>query len=297
MRRLFLFGSILPTLLLTACTPMYSSSDGLTQAFREHHVARLSLDWPGSYVGMFPCADCSGIRTTLSLQENGSYILTRQYADDHEATINHESGNFQWINKPTYYRDKSGRFRQMPGGASIVLLHNGKTDGWFRVEENALEFLGPRVIWTPNDPDAPGPRSSLYAFYFLQKVANESSAQNLFASFRWQAAELLGDVVTNSPQGKTPFLEFLPKSQRVAGWDGCNRFTGDYAIGKDDALQFQKIATTRMACMDTSIDSHFQTVLEKTRAFKVEGENGLELLGDHGQVIGKFVANSQLETH
>lgn len=41
--------------------------------------SRTSLDWAGTYAGTLPCADCEGIRTTLTLTQAGSYTLTETY--------------------------------------------------------------------------------------------------------------------------------------------------------------------------------------------------------------------------
>lgn len=42
------------------------------------HHAQKSLDWPGIYYGYLPCPDCNGVKTTLALNKNGSYILITQ---------------------------------------------------------------------------------------------------------------------------------------------------------------------------------------------------------------------------
>ncbi|WP_150046254.1 MULTISPECIES: copper resistance protein NlpE [Methylomonas] len=43
-----------------------------------HHPAK-KMDWPGIYNGFLPCADCMGLKTSLALNKNGSYILITQY--------------------------------------------------------------------------------------------------------------------------------------------------------------------------------------------------------------------------
>ena len=41
--------------------------------------ATTSHEWPGVYFGMLPCADCDGVKTSLALNANNSYILITQY--------------------------------------------------------------------------------------------------------------------------------------------------------------------------------------------------------------------------
>jgi len=43
-----------------------------------HHPTK-KMDWPGIYNGFLPCADCMGLKTSLALNKNGSYILITQY--------------------------------------------------------------------------------------------------------------------------------------------------------------------------------------------------------------------------
>lgn len=52
----------------------------------EHHQHQPAKqqDWPGIYNGFTPCADCFGIKTTLALNKNNTYILLTQFAGKSE---------------------------------------------------------------------------------------------------------------------------------------------------------------------------------------------------------------------
>ena len=52
-----------------------------------------SLDWPGVYRGFIPCDDCSGIKTSLALNKNNTYLLITQYVGKSEREIV-EKGTF-----------------------------------------------------------------------------------------------------------------------------------------------------------------------------------------------------------
>lgn len=69
-----------------------------TTATAEGHHAENSLDWPGIYHGFTPCADCKGVRTTLALNKNSSYILISQYLGKSEREFV-EKGKFTWGNE------------------------------------------------------------------------------------------------------------------------------------------------------------------------------------------------------
>ena len=62
------------------------------------HHAQNSIDWPGVYHGFTPCVDCKGVKTTLALNKNNSYILITQYVGKSEREFV-EKGKFTWDNQ------------------------------------------------------------------------------------------------------------------------------------------------------------------------------------------------------
>lgn len=49
------------------------------------HTAENSLDWPGKYMGILPCADCEGIYSQLTLNPDKSYVLEEHYMKNGQA--------------------------------------------------------------------------------------------------------------------------------------------------------------------------------------------------------------------
>lgn len=59
------------------------------------HNSRNALDWAGVYEGVLPCADCPGIRTRLTLQQDGRFELSMRYIERRvEPFVS--SGRFSW---------------------------------------------------------------------------------------------------------------------------------------------------------------------------------------------------------
>ncbi|MCC6610540.1 MAG: copper resistance protein NlpE N-terminal domain-containing protein [Burkholderiales bacterium] len=107
---------------LTACMPRHDAPPAA--AADPAHSSRNSLDWAGVYEGVLPCADCPGIRTRLTLLNDGRYALSTQYLDRQDAP-----------------RTVSGQFSWNAAGSTIVLDAAGHGQQ-FRVGEGRLLQLG-----------------------------------------------------------------------------------------------------------------------------------------------------------
>ncbi len=59
------------------------------------HTARTSLDYWGTYKGVLPCADCSGIETVLTLERDGTYEIATRYLGKSDRTYTSE-GTYRW---------------------------------------------------------------------------------------------------------------------------------------------------------------------------------------------------------
>lgn len=83
------------------------------------HNSKNSLDWSGTYEGVLPCADCEGIKNTLTISDDNNFHLTQEY-----------------INKNFSVKD-SGTFTWDANGANITL--NSKDNEFnYKVGENRL---------------------------------------------------------------------------------------------------------------------------------------------------------------
>ncbi len=105
------------------------------------HTAETSLDWPGTYEGTLPAADCPGIETTLVLAADGGYTLRMEYLERNTAF------------------DEKGTFR-VEGNLLTLVPSDGGQPGYYRVEENRLRHL---------DADRQPITGELADHYVLQK--------------------------------------------------------------------------------------------------------------------------------
>jgi len=110
--------------IFSAYNPVFAETTE-TKAADVHQHPQNTTDWPGIYNGFLPCADCIGIKTTLALNKNNTYILISQYAGKSEREFV-EKGKFTWSND----------------NSSILLTpRNGTTTQQYAVDENKLTQL------------------------------------------------------------------------------------------------------------------------------------------------------------
>lgn len=152
----FLTGSLF-AILLTSCSPkektqeissnsnvdsaaIHTSADSASIANAiDTHNSQNSLDWDGTYDAVVPCADCPGIKTSLTLNQDRTFSITEEYID--RKSKNEDKGIFEW--------DATG---------SIITL-KGKTANYkYKVGENMLIQLD------LDGKEIDGPNKDLYVF-------------------------------------------------------------------------------------------------------------------------------------
>ncbi|WP_308389857.1 copper resistance protein NlpE N-terminal domain-containing protein [Acidithiobacillus sp. AMEEHan] len=262
---------LLLPLTLAGCAAVAQSGQGSHPQRADESTAKAALDWSGSYAGNLPCADCSGIRMTISLRSDDHYLLTRQYASNKARGIFRSQGSFHWL----------------PGASEIALSGANGTGEKFQVVENklvpltgegkALQIGGKRWV--------------------LDKVSDRASAQALYASYRWVLSKLPGYQIVANANDKNPYLVFDPAGRSVSGWDGCNRIAGQVKLGAENTLRFPALIATRMACLDSNagLQRAFSSALHQTRSFSWHG-NLLDLQGENGNLLAQFTEIAEPES-
>lgn len=107
--------------------------------------SQTSLDWPGTYFGVLPCASCEGIENWVTLNADGTFELKTNYLGLNDAREEIFTGTFEW--------DPTGSMVQLTG-----LI--GNAPGKYKVGENRIWHL---------DQDGNRIEGDLAEFYILQK--------------------------------------------------------------------------------------------------------------------------------
>lgn len=63
----------------------------------------------------------------------------------------------------------------------------------------------------------------------------------------------------------------MPVEMRAAGNSGCNSFTGSYELKDGSRIRFSQMASTKMACMDMTIEQEFLNILQSADSYWFDG--------------------------
>src|SRR5690606_27430845 len=125
MKKLLLVFIIIP--FLFACNSVEKSTQRVDNILAvedgdlylpDGHNSRNSVDWKGMYSGTLPCADCEGIRMTLTIQDS-TYRMIQTY-----------------LVKDSFSRHSEGEFEWSDDGSTIRLLGVKDSPNKYKVGEN-----------------------------------------------------------------------------------------------------------------------------------------------------------------
>jgi copper homeostasis protein (lipoprotein) len=200
------------------------------------HSSRKSPDWPGTYYGVLPCADCPGIQTTLRLSKGGNFAMRSVYLDRSVKAVEH-SGKFRWK------------------GKDIIVLKGEPQE--YKVEANTLTQLDMNGM--PVAGDSTG--------RFILRKSNY-----ILLDKYWKLVELNGNPVKWEDARKEPHLTFRIKDNGVSGSAGCNSVAGTYILSGGNHISFSHMIATRMACADMSVEQAFLEALEHADSYTIKGD-------------------------
>ena len=138
--------------------------------------------------------------------------------------------------------------------------------------------------------DGAGTQPTLVVEHYVRAMPGDTceprTAQAGLANTRWRPIRIGERAVTVTGQQREPWLELDPRTKRVTGSGGCNRFSGSYEAG-EGTLSFGPLASTRMACPGMETETAFLRALEGTRRFRLVGRH-LDLEDGHGVVLARL---------
>jgi len=97
MKKLFIPAILLLAIQIQSCQSNSSSNSSSTtdsSYVDTTHTSQNSLDWAGTYDGIVPCADCSGIKTTITLKDDDSFTYQAEYLEKNTSV--QDKGKIMW---------------------------------------------------------------------------------------------------------------------------------------------------------------------------------------------------------
>ncbi|NMM50123.1 copper resistance protein NlpE N-terminal domain-containing protein [Marinigracilibium pacificum] len=202
--------------------------------------SNVSVDWDGRYLGVLPCADCNGIKTTIDLNKDKTFSMSTVYLGKSDQTYTH-NGSFEWYDN-----------------GSKIKLKSEDMDGAFIVGENQLIHLdkeGNRIDGDMGDK------------YVLKKL--DMSTMKELTDNKWKLTRLLGRDIEIEGD-KDVFLEFDASESRVSGFAGCNNFFGTFIWEGDTRIRFSQIGSTQKMCIkNMEIESDLLKALQNTDSYTI----------------------------
>lgn len=228
----------LAALVLAACSS--PSGDGPADGA---HNSRNSLDWAGSYTGITPCADCEGIRTTVTLQQDGTFTRELIYLGKSGRPFS-DAGQFSWND----------------AGSAVTLAAGSEAAQQYQVGENRLYHLdraGNRIV------------GELADRYVLEKTVRDARIEDQ----RWLLVEVMGQPFEPSEALGEAFILLDSSQSRVSGHASCNNFFGSYVLLAGGRIRFVgNLGATMMACPDMSVETAVLQALATIDNYAISGD-------------------------
>ncbi|MDH0659135.1 copper resistance protein NlpE [Empedobacter sp. GD03865] len=122
MKKLFVLCAF-TSILFTACekkTESTPTTENKSSQKIDDSTSQSALDWDGTYEGVIPCADCEGIKTELTLNQDNTYTLIEEYIDKNLKVEN--QGNITWTDdgNSISLKTKDDEYKRYKVGENIL---------------------------------------------------------------------------------------------------------------------------------------------------------------------------------
>jgi copper homeostasis protein (lipoprotein) len=258
------------------------------------HSPKNTVDYVGTYKGILPCSDCHGLETELVINENSTFSVKTKYQGKGDK-VYMQKGHFTWNKKGNIViltEIKNGPNQYLVGKRTLTQLDiygekvKGSLADDYILSKQPTDTSSLETVEGSKAPTV-DLNSRMATTTVIQKV-NPAVGKYTLAETKWKLISLnkKGAVIKGK---KTYYLTLNSKDARFAAYFGCNEIAGNYVMPSSSTLSFTGIISTKMACADMTLESHFFTTLAETHSYKIENET-LALFGADKKLLGKFQA-------
>jgi copper homeostasis protein (lipoprotein) len=254
--------------------------------------ANKTLNYEGTYQGVLPCADCDGLETTISLNENNTYAIQSQYLGKGNK-IFEQRGTFTWNktgsvvvfdnidNAPNQYAVGKNTLTQLDLEGNLITGSLAKEYILSKQEKKKLESSGSGQLEKP----VINLNNKIVAQTVIKKI-NPAVGKVTLAETKWKLTLLNGKTIKHQKKALY-FLKLNSKDGRFNAFVGCKSLSGNYIMPSPAAIAFTNIISTMKACDNTDTEKRFTKVLEETDTYAIE-DNMLYLKKGKKKVLATF---------
>ena len=242
----------------------------------DKHTAQNALDYLGVYKGVLPCADCEGIQTTITLNENFTYSIKTQYLGK-GAKVFEQNGMYKWNDKVNMLvlgdSENVPRYYFVGENMLTQLDMSGKKNTGDLADNYQLNKEISSLETITNSEESPTSEKLNNRMVVKTVIKEVDPAEGKFtlAKTKWKLIELNGKKVRQKGD-KAYFIKLNSNDGKFNGYAGCNTFSGNYVMPLPRALAFTNIVLTRMACPNMELETQVLAMIETVDNYRIKSD-------------------------
>jgi heat shock protein HslJ len=135
---------------------------------------------------------------------------------------------------------------------------------------------------------SPIPQDVSSANYELVEIISSTSNKLFLANSNWRVLSVGGVKDPLNPfTNESLIFEFEMNKKSYSGDLGCNKIAGKITERKGEKILFDLGASTKMACVDMSLENAISNGLKETKSYKIEN-NQMRFFNQEGQILIEF---------
>ncbi|MEO5787553.1 MAG: copper resistance protein NlpE N-terminal domain-containing protein [Gelidibacter sp.] len=219
--------------------------------------SKTSLDWAGTYEGELPCADCDGIKTVITINQDNTFTIKETYLGK-EAKPYETMGTFKWDDK----------------GQKLI----------FSDPDRHSYFVGENML-TQLDSDGNKITGAMKSLYVLKKITDKLVGK------KWHLVTFKGeDIQYKEAKSEHAYIQFKDDFT-VIGYTGCNNLQGAYEVEDAQKIKFLQLLNTLKACPEMEIEAEFLKTVNAAASYGFEDHSLIMYDKDHQKLATFKAAN------
>jgi heat shock protein HslJ len=287
------YSLLLGFLFMLSCQKNINDDFKINDTINTSHNAKNSLDYIGVYKGTLPCADCEGLETKISINENATFTVATKYLGKGEKVFI-KKGTFSWNkegNTIEFNEEKNGLSKYFVGENSLTQLD---MSGKKITGDLASEYILTKQTKSNQEIES---NEGIHATVDLNnrmevtttvEKVNPAIGKFTLAETKWKLTVLYGKAIEQKAQ-KNFSLKLNSKDGKFKAYAGCNTLAGNYFMKSTFSLSFSDITSTMIVSHDIKLELRFSKMLSRVDSYAIK-DNLLQLKDEKKVTLSIFEA-------